>query len=275
MPCLRESTWITPCTEPLGRPPSDSRGEKGRRRSAKRRRVGSGSPSRPGSPESGCCVRRRRWQRGPAQAGPRAPQLPRPAPRPWPWAGAQKEPPNGTRGTQDRPQAQKALKELRSESGSGTAVSAGGGSGSGLRVQLAVDASAPCPSCHRHQPGPAVSPGPASHVRAHNHPNYSQSALTDPLSALNRAPLPAPFTAPGTAPAPPPLPARPAPGTAHARTTAPGGPARPAAPSPPPAGTERLAVSALPGCRRRRSGPARARAGTWTPTPALRRLPRR
>lgn len=252
--------------------------------------MGSGSPSRPGPPDSGRCVRRRRWQRGPARAGPRAPQLPRPAPRPWPRAGAQHKPPNGTGGTQGRSRAQTALREPHSDSGyrreRGRRVRLGAeGPARGRRFGALPVLPAP-PARPRGEPRAAPSLSPSRPPGSHSHPARAtrgprSPVRSPPFSALrspHRSPLPAPFTAPGAAPAPLPLPARPAPGTAHARTTAPGGPARAAAPSPPPAGTERLAVSALPGCRRRRRrpGPARAtRAGTWTPTPALRRSPPR
>lgn len=160
-----------------------------------------------------------------------------------------------------------------------------------------------CPS-PRHRPGPAQreTEGPPRPTKAHCDPAAPPAPHSRPgaprahRSARLRAAAPARPRPPAAVPRPP-LPAAPAASTAHARTTAPGGPRAgglplPAAPAPedyrsqqPPRGRPPLRrlppvpsgsrVSVLPGCRRR-PGPASAsRAGTWTPTPAPPRSPRR
>lgn len=166
--------------------------------------MGSGSPPRPGPPDSGRCVRRRRWQRGPARAGPRAPQLPRPAPRPWPRAGAQHKPPNGTGGTQGRSRAQTALREPHSDSGyrreRGRRVRLGAeGPARGRRFGALPVLPAP-PARPRGEPRAAPSLSPSRPPGSHSHPARAtrgprSPVRSPPFSALrspHRSPLPAP-----------------------------------------------------------------------------------
>lgn len=141
---------------------------------------------------------------------------------------------------------------------------------------------------------PPCPPPPVPGQPTPSHPEAHRGSAPGPAAAPVLLPPPPPGSPLRSSPPPPRprllLPAAPAAATAQARTTVPstpraGGlpfpaaPARAAAPPlhrlpPVPSGSR---VSALPGCCRRcLPGPASAsRAGTWTPTPAPPRSPRR